>query len=173
MKKNESNPILGLVAIIVACMLSGLAGVYFEKILKNSSVSIWIRNIQLGFFGFIFAILGAYSNDFTNIQNKGFFFGYSKMVIINILIQASGGLLVSLVIKYADNILKGFATSLAIIVSCLMSTYIFGTVITSGFAFGTFLVILSIFSYSYVPKSNPTIIPMSIKAEETIVKVEK
>lgn len=35
--------------------------------------------------------------------------------------QALGGLVVAMVIKYADNILKGFATSLSIIISALIS----------------------------------------------------
>lgn len=36
-------------------------------------------------------------------------------------VQALGGLVVAMVIKYADNILKGFATSLSIIISALIS----------------------------------------------------
>jgi hypothetical protein len=38
---------LGFGAIIVACFLSGFAGIYFEKILKASDVSVWLRNTQL------------------------------------------------------------------------------------------------------------------------------
>jgi len=41
------SPFIGLSAVIVACMLSGFAGIYFEKILKSSHVSVWMRNIQL------------------------------------------------------------------------------------------------------------------------------
>lgn len=95
----------------------------------------------------------------------GFFFGYTTAVWINIVIQAAGGLLVALVIKYADNILKGFATSIAIIVSCVASAYLFGTIINLVFAFGTFLVVFSVVLYSYVPPSGntlPTKIPQII-----------
>jgi len=35
-----------------------------------------------------------------------------------------GGLLIAAIIKYADNILKGFATSISIIVSTLCSWYV-------------------------------------------------
>ena len=154
-KGSDGNPVLGLFAVVMACILSGLAGVYFEKILKNSKVSIWVRNIQLGIFGSIFALMTAYTTDYYKIQEKGFFFGYNKIVWTNIVIQASGGLLVALVIKYADNILKGFATSIAIIVSCLASAYLFNTIINFVFTVGTFLVVLSVVLYSYVPQ--PTI----------------
>jgi UDP-sugar transporter A1/2/3 len=44
------NASLGLIAVFAACMLSGLAGVYFEKVLKGSNASLWIRNVQLSFF---------------------------------------------------------------------------------------------------------------------------
>lgn len=66
--------------------------------------------------------------------------------------QAGGGLLVAVVVKYADNILKGFATSLSIIVSCIASIYLFDFHLTLQFAFGAFLVIVAIFLYGYVPK---------------------
>jgi UDP-sugar transporter A1/2/3 len=35
-------------AVLVACFSSGFAGVYFEKILKETKQSVWVRNIQLG-----------------------------------------------------------------------------------------------------------------------------
>ena len=38
--------------------------------------------------------------------------------------QALGGLVIAAVIKYADNILKGFATSLSIILSTLISYFL-------------------------------------------------
>lgn len=42
------SQLMGLLAVLVACFSSGFAGVYFEKILKESKQSVWIRNIQLG-----------------------------------------------------------------------------------------------------------------------------
>jgi solute carrier family 35 (UDP-sugar transporter), member A1/2/3 len=54
-----------------------------------------------------------------------------------------------MVVKYADNILKGFATSLAIVISCVASVYLFGFVVTMQFAMGAMLVMCSIFMYGY------------------------
>ena len=41
------------------------------------------------------------------LQEKGFLFGYNNLVWAVVANQACGGLLVAMVIKYADNILKG------------------------------------------------------------------
>lgn len=129
-------------------ILSGLAGVYFEKILKGTEESIWIRNIQLGIFGMIFGALTMYFYDGAEIKTKGFLFGYTNIVWIAVTVQSAGGLIVALVIKYSDNIIKGFATSLAIIIACIVSILLFDFQLTLLFAFGASLVIFAIFIYS-------------------------
>ncbi|EEB09489.2 UDP-galactose transporter Gms1 [Schizosaccharomyces japonicus yFS275] len=52
-ENSELNAKTGFVAVIVACLISGLAGVYFEKVLKGTKSSLWIRNIQLSFFSLV------------------------------------------------------------------------------------------------------------------------
>lgn len=45
----EVSWLLGLLAVLVSCVLSGFSGVYFERLVKRSrQTSILIRNIQLG-----------------------------------------------------------------------------------------------------------------------------
>lgn len=51
--ESHNNPVVGMTAVIVSCLMSGFAGVYFEKILKGSPQSVWLRNVQLGFLGTI------------------------------------------------------------------------------------------------------------------------
>ncbi len=41
--------------------------------------------------------------------------------VVVVVFEAYGGLVIALVVKYADNILKGFAVSLSIILSSLVS----------------------------------------------------
>ncbi|CAF0787651.1 unnamed protein product [Adineta ricciae] len=146
--KQDVNAIKGLLSVVSACTLSGLAGVYFEKILKGSNVPLWIRNIQLGIFSIIFGSIMMLIQDGTEIQNKGFLFGYTSIVWTTITVQSAGGLLVALVMKHADNILKGFSTSAAIIISCIVSMILFDFQLTNLFALGAFLVVCSIFLYS-------------------------
>lgn len=49
-----STQVIGLVSVIAACFSSGFSGVYFEKLLKGSKTSLWVRNIQLGGFQLFF-----------------------------------------------------------------------------------------------------------------------
>lgn len=72
-----------------------------------------------------------------------------------VLLQACGGLLVAVVVKYADNLLKGFATSIAIILSCIVSVILFDFHISLQFSIGTLLVLASIFLYGYQPTNPP------------------
>lgn len=147
------NQLYGLTAVVVACLSSGFAGVYFEKILKGTKASVWLRNVQLGLFGTILGLIGMQMKDGSQVAEKGFFFGYTNVVWFVISQQAFGGLLVAVVVKYADNILKGFATSLAIILSCIVSVFLFAFHITLKFAGGAGLVILAVYLYSLPAKS--------------------
>ncbi|KAL7745363.1 hypothetical protein ACLKA6_015380 [Drosophila palustris] len=145
------NRMLGLWAALGACFLSGFAGIYFEKILKGAEISVWMRNVQLSLLSIPFGLITCFVNDGSRIFNMGFFHGYDVFVWYLVLLQAGGGLIVAVVVKYADNILKGFATSLAIIISCIASIYIFNFNLTLQFSAGAMLVIASIFLYGYDP----------------------
>lgn len=149
---DEQNRMLGLGAALGACFLSGFAGIFFEKMLKGADISVWMRNVQMSLLSIPLGFATCFVTDFNNISSHGFFHGYDLFVAYLILMQAGGGLLVAVVVKYADNILKGFATSLAIIVSCIASIYLFDFQLTIQFTIGAFCVIGAIFLYGYVPK---------------------
>jgi len=149
------SQLLGLAAVIAACFSSGFAGVYFEKILKNTQQSLWIRNIQLGVFGLLFGSLGVLINDYAQVREAGFFQGYNKFTWIVISLQAFGGILVAIVIKYADNILKSFAASLSIVLSVVFSYFVLNDINSSRFfLLGTAVVLGATLLY-VVPRKKP------------------
>ena len=149
----EQKPLLGLIAVIISCMMSGFAGVYFEKILKGTEQTIWLRNVQMGAIGMVIGAITMEINDGAKVREKGFFYGYDWVVCFVIFLQSFGGIMVAVVIKYADNILKGFATSPAIIISCIASMYFFDFQLTLQFAVGAVMVIGAVYMYSkYVPQ---------------------
>jgi len=142
----DQHPILGAIAVFIASLTSGYAGVYFEKILKTTSGSVWVRNIQLGYFGFIFAAIIALP-DLAEIRENGFFYGWNFNVFLLVCNHAIGGLIVAVVVRYADNILKGFASSISIILSSLCSVYFFDFKLSWLFVLGTALVLISCYLY--------------------------
>uniref|UniRef100_A0A8C6FL91 UDP-N-acetylglucosamine transporter n=1 Tax=Moschus moschiferus TaxID=68415 RepID=A0A8C6FL91_MOSMO len=70
---SAGSQIVGLMAVLTACFSSGFAGVYFEKILKETKQSVWIRNIHRGFFGSIFGLMGVYVYDGELVSKNVFF----------------------------------------------------------------------------------------------------
>ena len=74
------------------------------------------------------------------------------LVITAIACQSAGGLIVAVVVKYADNILKGFATSISIVISAIASVALFGSQIGTIFMFGTVLVLSATYMYSLPDK---------------------
>ncbi|XP_051555276.1 solute carrier family 35 member A3b isoform X1 [Myxocyprinus asiaticus] len=145
-----SSQLVGLLAVLVACFSSGFAGVYFEKILKETKQSVWVRNIQLGVFGLMFGLVGVFVYDGERVQENGLFQGYSNVTWAVVALQALGGLVIAAVIKYADNILKGFATSVSIILSTIISYFWLQDFDpTSVFFLGALLVIGATFLYGY------------------------
>lgn len=132
----EMNNSVGLAAVLIACALSGFAGVSFEKILKestNKNTSLWVRNCQLSIWSLFPALfLGVFWKDGEIIAKTGFFAGYNWVVWAAIIFQAMGGVIVALVINYADNIAKNFATSISIVLSCVVSVALFEFKVTGS-----------------------------------------
>ncbi|CAL1283517.1 unnamed protein product [Larinioides sclopetarius] len=151
--KTVSSQFLGLFVVLIACFSSGFSGVYFEKLVKSSAQSLWIRNIQLALFSIILGSLAIYIQDSKAVAEHGFFQGYYTTTWIVIFLQAFGGLVVSTVIKYADNILKGFATSVSIVLSTVCSYYLLGDFEpTDTFFIGATIVIIATMLYGYPVK---------------------
>ncbi|KAL2158826.1 hypothetical protein VTH06DRAFT_4018 [Thermothelomyces fergusii] len=165
----KMNHSVGLTAVLVAAVISGLTGVYFEKILKESTTpaSVWTRNIQLSFYSIFPAFLiGVVINDGEEIAKHGFFDGYNSVVWTAIVLQAIGGILASLCINYADNIAKNFATGISIVISFLFSVVFFDFHVTLSFLFGTALVLGAAYTYSLPERKRARPPPITIASYE-------
>jgi UDP-sugar transporter A1/2/3 len=157
-QQQHRNTTFGFLAVLAAAIISGFSGVYFEKILKNSSASIWIRNLQMGTASIVAGLIGIYlSGEASLVINNGYFYGYNWIVWLVIVLQAIGGLIVAVVVKYTDNILKGFAASFSMVTSCLLSYWFLDFQPGLEFLMGATLVNVSIFMYSYSPSTKQTV----------------
>jgi len=118
----------GLLAVVSVCVCSGLAGVYFEKVIKESpkTTSLWVRNVQLSVYSLFPAFfIGVIFLDGELVSKYGFFAGYNWIVVLSILIQTFGGIVAAFCIFYADNISKNFAVSISMVLSSLASFVFF------------------------------------------------
>ena len=86
--------------------------------------------------------------EFERSWASSYFAGYDAVVWAAVMVQALGGILVALVLKYADNILKGFATSAAILMSGVVSHYLFDFVPSTIFVVGGTVVVFAILLYA-------------------------
>jgi UDP-sugar transporter A1/2/3 len=103
--------------------------------------------VQLGFFSVIFAVFSL-MGQYEEFNDKGLLHGYNFLTWVIVIVSASGGLLVALVIKYCDNIIKGFATAFGIVVTSVISFLFLGSELSIPFICGAANVISSIFIYS-------------------------
>ncbi|XP_074990889.1 UDP-galactose translocator isoform X4 [Calonectris borealis] len=138
---------VGLAAVAASCLSSGFAGVYFERLLKTRGGSIWVRNVQLGAVGTAVGLAAMLAAEGSAVAALGFFYGYNPAVWAVVVNQAAGGLLVAVVVRYADNILKGFATALSILASTLASVHLFGFRPRGPFLAGTAMVLAAVYLY--------------------------
>ncbi|XP_010725026.1 LOW QUALITY PROTEIN: UDP-galactose translocator-like, partial [Meleagris gallopavo] len=141
------NYLTGLAAVGASCLSSGFAGVYFERLLKRSGTSIWVRNAQLGAVGTLVGLAAMMAAEGRAVAAVGFFHGYTAAVWAVVVNQAAGGLLVAVVVRYADNILKGFATALSIVASTAASAQLFGFRPRGAFLAGTAMVVAAVYLY--------------------------
>ncbi|KAF2193463.1 nucleotide-sugar transporter [Zopfia rhizophila CBS 207.26] len=172
MQNPPMNGSVGLAAVLAACILSGLAGITFEKILKESmtlNASLWIRNVQLSFWSIFPALFfGVIFIDGEKIAKTGFFAGYNWVVWTTITFQALGGVIVAMVINYADNIAKNFATSISIVISFLASVFFFNFSITASYLIGTSVVLFATYLYTNQDRARPPPIRIADYEKTTI-----
>ncbi|KAG1709730.1 UDP-N-acetylglucosamine transporter [Nymphon striatum] len=80
--KTSWNYFVGLTSLLICCFCSSFAGVYFEKMLKYSSCSFWVRNMQLYIWGIVATGSNILLKDYEAVSKLGFFYGYTPSVWI-------------------------------------------------------------------------------------------
>ncbi|KAG0589992.1 hypothetical protein M758_1G061100 [Ceratodon purpureus] len=123
-------PIQGYLLGILSACLSALAGVYTEYLMKKNQDSLYWQNMQLYAFGVLFNIARLTVDDIRTSFSKGpwwyrLFNGYDFVTWMVVLNLGFTGLLVSWVMKYADNIVKVYATSMAMLLTMVISIQLF------------------------------------------------
>ncbi|CAD5188396.1 unnamed protein product [Musa acuminata subsp. malaccensis] len=127
-----SAPIKGYMLGLLSACLSALVGVYTEYLMKKNNDSLYWQNVQLYMFGAIFNMAWLKLDDFRAGFEYGPWWqrlldGYTVTTWLVVLNLGSSGLLVSWLMKYADNIVKVYSTSMAMLLTMVLSIFFFIT----------------------------------------------
>ena len=146
-----TSRVLGLACVAAASVTSGLAGVYFELLLKSSSVTLWVRNVQLALTSMPIAYVFVLYQNSAKEDFSLFPFAQDWLLVSIVLNQAIGGLLIAVVVRYTSQLTKSVAAGLSIISSSIASAMVFQFELTGFFITGSSAVLLAAYCYA-----NPT-----------------
>lgn len=127
-----SAPVQGYMLGILSACLSALAGVYTEKLMKMNDDNLYWQNLQLYSFGVLFNAARlvvddvgvGFANGFTLLPHT-LLRGYDVVTWMVVCNLAFTGLLVSWIMKFADTIVKVYSTSMAMMVTMVLSVFLF------------------------------------------------
>jgi UDP-sugar transporter A1/2/3 len=122
---------LGVLPVLAASLISGLAGAWTQKNLQQTVVlsqhtNSLLRTVEMSFFSalFLLATLVVGSPDRVRAKREGWTVGWTVRTWIPIVTNAAGGVLVGLVTKYAGSVRKGFSLILGMLLSGLLQNYL-------------------------------------------------
>lgn len=114
----DKNAFFGVAAMLVAGCCSAFASVYMEAILKAPEHGFIARNAQLAVYSLLCAIGGFLWQSGFDVAS--FFRGYTVLVWGSIILQATGGFLVSWVVCTSNSMSKNYAQSLGFLAALVI-----------------------------------------------------
>ena len=153
----SEHPTTGVLATVGIALFSGFASVYTEKVIKrHKAVStdegvpsgLAYTQVQLALTSLIIGGTWALVTDWTPITTKGLWYGFDYKACIAAVNSAAGGLTVAAVLKYADAVLKGYATAISVLLTGVLSMVLFGTELSVEYALGMTNVLAAVFLYN-------------------------
>ena len=166
------NRLHGVAATLGIAMSSGFAAVYTEKVIKaqrpaggaappgaassaggaNGGAPVQgglaYTQIQLALTSLVIEGAWAALTDSANILEHGLWYGFDYKAMISVANSAMGGLTVAAVLKYADAVLKGYATAVSVLLTGVMSMLLFGTSLNVEYCLGMVNVLAAVILYN-------------------------
>ena len=153
------SDVVGIFATLSIAVLSGFAAVYTERVLKRTPYACHVDldagarrlgHMQLQMACACLCTSGSFAvlSDGRTIVLQGFWHGFDAGACAMVVSSAMGGLLVAATLHYATSILKGYATSVSVLLTGLLSHVLFRTEVGLNFLLATTTIACSIFLYS-------------------------
>ena len=153
----DKQTLKGISATLGIAVSSGFASVYTEKVIKTQRTSqsavvgqysLAYTQVQLASMSLLTIGIYACIMDFRTIVDYGLFYNFSTGAFLTVLNSALGGLTVAAVLKYADSVLKGYATAISVIGTGLLSMVLFGTQLHVVYFMGIVNVVVAVLLYN-------------------------
>jgi len=146
----------GIIATLGIAVSSGFASVYTEKVIKSQRLaspvtgqySLAYTQVQLASMSLLTIGIYACLVDFKKIVQYGLFHNFNGGAFLTVFNSAIGGLIVAGVLKYADSVLKGYATAISVIGTGIMSMILFGTELHVVYFMGIVNVVMAVLLYN-------------------------
>jgi solute carrier family 35 (UDP-sugar transporter), member A1/2/3 len=145
---------VGIAATLGIALSSGFASVYTEKVIKAQRRPDKVKDHGLAYTQVQLALMSLFSiglyavfRDWSAILAHGLFHNFTKAAFFSVVMSALGGLIVATVLKYADSVLKGYATAISVILTGVLDMMLFGTSFSVVYYLGIVNVIVAVFLY--------------------------
>ena len=147
----------GIFATLGIALSSGLASVYTEKVIKGQGIPRTVNpddyglaytQVQLALMSLLTIGAWALVRDFAQIATHGLFYNFTPAAFVTIVNSALGGLIVASVLKYADSVLKGYATAMSVILTGVLSWLLLGTSLSMVYFMGILNVVVAVLLYN-------------------------
>eukprot|EP00744_Colponema_vietnamica_P010337 GILI01014618.1.p1 GENE.GILI01014618.1~~GILI01014618.1.p1 ORF type:complete len:313 (-),score=4.11 GILI01014618.1:1013-1951(-) len=137
-------PFSSYAIVMFSFSLSAFAGVWNEKTLKHESASMHLQNCIMYSAGilFNFAFIITSGQESSSVLSVS---SYSPLILI--ILQAFTGTAVAAVIKYADNVVKTFASGLSLVIISVLNCVLFGQPFGIISVLGMLVLLIAIFMY--------------------------
>jgi UDP-sugar transporter A1/2/3 len=142
----------GVLPVLMASLISGLAGAISQKNLQNGGRNPYLLSSELCVASVISLSTSLlFSADGKRIQSHGFFDQWTVYTLIPVFTNAVGGIVVGLVTKYAGSVRKGFALIFGMVLTGVAQSIHDGVALSISQIIGGIIAALSLWLHATNP----------------------
>jgi len=150
--QNTHAKSVGYILVLFNALVAGLGGVMSEKLLKTTDPtledSIHSKNAQLYFFGVVFGLFKLqFLSDIQISHPQKMFHGFNSFAYAIVVTQAAGGLTVSFILKYIDNIANCFVSAVSMLCVAFVHAHVENKTVSMDIILGILLIFMAIEQY--------------------------
>lgn len=140
--------VTGYAMILTQTILSGVANIYFEKVVKSKEevITIWERNFQLSFWSIVFCVFSKFCR-MKNIEVN--FSIWGMFSVASMVLGVTNGLLIALTLKHCDGVLKTVAQSSSIVFCTIIGHLYQNDAMDSFVVMGVIVTIIAVSNYTF------------------------